>query len=400
MTITSASLAAALKELYSGQRVNNLVYDETHRPFLSKVKKNTNFSGSVHPLPVIWEDVVGISSAFSVAQGNIAASKVGSFDIDVVDTHGVAAIDTEAQLRSRNDKGAFLRGVQHTVDSLLNRMSNDLESSLFRDGTGTLGTVASVSTLTFTLTNASDIVNFYVGQKLSFAASAASNIRAGGPATVTVVDRQNGTFTVDANPASGVADDLVFNEGDYVSANDKNKIFGLPAWLKDTTGEASFLGQVRTADDRRLAGVKTAGSSSDIEGSIIDCAHDLGRDAGGVPDTVFMSYLNFRKLVKEMGAKVQRDQGATGQGGFRYLEVYGPKGLLTVHPAAYCQDDKIYVLNMSTWCLFSMGEPITLDTLDGNRMLRKSNASASEIRAYSFVQLGCNAPGRNGVVNL
>jgi len=403
MTITAAALAAALKELYSGQSVKDLVYDKTHRPFLSTIKKDENFAGSTYPLPIVWEDVGGRSAAFAKAQANVLASKIGAFDIDVVENHGVAVITTEAQLRSRNDKGAFLRGVKHMVDSLLNRLANDLESSLFRDGTGAIGIVSTMPALVITLTNTEEITNFWVGQKLVCADSASDEIRGGATAAtamvVTAVDRQAGTLTVDANTDSCVAGDLLFNEGDYTDTT-TNKVFGLPAWLKDTTGESSFLGQVRTADDTRLAGVKHTGSSSDIEGSIIDAAHLLGRESSGVPDKVLLSFQNFRSLVKEMGAKVQRDQTATGQGGFRYLEIYGPKGLLTVMPAAFCPDHQIYLLQTDTWCLFSMGPAIQIDNLDGNRMLRKSDASANEVRAFSFVQLGCNAPGKNAIISI
>ena len=333
MTINKAAIDAALKELYAGQAVQNLVYDESARPFMSMLKKNTGFSGTIMPLPVLYEDVGGRSYTFSHAQGNVYKSGITQFQIDVKQNYAVARITTDALLRSRNDKGAFLNGLKHMVDSAINRLSNDIECALFKDGSGSLGQVETATDNPITLVDTEDIVNFWVGQELVFADSTSSALTSASSLTVTAIDRDNGQLTLDAAPSTlGVGDDeYIFTEGDYVSASDTNKITGLEGWIPATVTD-SFFGVTRTTDETRLGGVRYTGSSAAIEESIVGAAARLGRECGAVPDTALMNFTTFRRLVNEMGSKVQRDQGKSATGGFQMLEVYGPRGLIRCVP--------------------------------------------------------------------
>ena len=61
---------AALKELYAGQEVKNLVYKTN--PFMALVPKDTEFEGEYKPIPVIIGASQGRSSTFANAQSTVA----------------------------------------------------------------------------------------------------------------------------------------------------------------------------------------------------------------------------------------------------------------------------------------------------------------------------------------
>ena len=64
-----SAMNAALKELYDGQVVENLVYADN--PFMAMVKKNTDFGGKYKPIPIITGVSQGRSSTFSNASCRI-----------------------------------------------------------------------------------------------------------------------------------------------------------------------------------------------------------------------------------------------------------------------------------------------------------------------------------------
>jgi hypothetical protein len=404
MTATKTTLDGVLKELYAGQAVQDLVYDESSRPFLSLLKKNTSFAGVGMPLPVVYEDIAGRSYSFSHAQGNVGGSRMTQFLIDTTENYSIARITTDALLRSRNDKGAFLNGLKHEIDSAIRRLANDIESSLFRNGSGAIGVISGTPTTTLTLASADDVVNFAVGMSIVFADTEAAALRSSTPSVITGVDRDAGTVTAAASfsGTSGAQDgDYIFVEGDYDSASDRNKIRGLDAWIPSSApGATAFFGVNRSVDPTRLGGLRYTGNAAAIEESIVGAAARLGRECGAVPDVALMNYSTFRRLVNELGSKVQRDPGKNATGGFQTLETYGPRGLISCKPATFCQDNVIWLLTSSSWQLVSMGEPVSILDQDGSKVLRVSDADALEVRVASFSQLGCNSPGKNVRISL
>ena len=66
-----AAAQGLLKEYYTDDKVENLVYEE--RPFLALVRKMTEFGGEWLPVPIITGVGQGRSSTFANAQGNQTA---------------------------------------------------------------------------------------------------------------------------------------------------------------------------------------------------------------------------------------------------------------------------------------------------------------------------------------
>ena len=222
-----------------------------------------------------------------------------------------------------------------------------------------------------------------------------------GSVTITAINRNSGTLTVDALSAidggSGVAaNDYIYQYGDYDGA-----ISGLAAWLPSSApGATSFFGVDRSVDTTRLGGQRYDGSSDTIIEALIEGMALVGRE-GGSPSHIFLSFAEFVKLEKALGAQIKREvQRKDSISGYASLEMIGPSGSCEVIPDKDCPNSVAYILQMDTWTLASIGEVVQLTQLDGNRVLRQASDDGIEVRVHSYANLGCGGPGWNCRVTL
>ena len=405
MTLNLSNYAPALKQYYSDTRVENMVYKD--HPFMAMVAKDEKFYGKNMPLPIIIGNPQGRSATFSVAQQNKGNSRLRDFVLTRDKDYSLASIDNETAEASENDAGAFLKALTVEIDGAFQSATNSMAHSLFNDGSGSIGQIdasTNVATDQLVLTDAESVVYFEIGQFINFAQqkSAGALRDSGNTLEVVAVDRDGGVVTVSAalNTIAGIATgDFVFVEGDR-----NLKLKGLDAWLPATapTVGDNFFGVDRSADPTRLGGIRVDGSSLPIEEALIKGAARVGRE-GGRPDYCFMSYGKFEDLEKSLGSKVQYVKAsAYGRAdiGFDGIKIKGPKGDITVLADPFCQSDTAWMLSMKSWKVYSLKKAIRILDLDGNKMLRESNADANELRIGGYCQLGCNAPGHNARITL
>lgn len=400
-----SAMNAALKELYDGQVVENLVYADN--PFLAMIKKSTDFGGKYKPIPIVTGVSQGRSSTFSFAQGNQSAVQIESFLLTRASDYSIATIDNQTMLASRTDKMAFLEGSKLVIDGAIRSITLSLASALFRSGTGSIGQIAAggITAGVITLSNPNDIVQFEVNQTLQANATDGGTPRVA-LGYVVAVNRSAGQLTVSAtaqggspgSPAAWAAADYLLVQGD-----NNLKIKGLNAWLPVTapTSGDNFFGVDRSVDTTRLAGVRYDGSSQSIEEALIDSSSLLARE-GGKPDVAIMSFASYSALEKALGAKVQYvDAKGPANIAFRGIMVNGANSMIRCFPDRNCPSQTCFLLQMDTWCLESLGDaPQILRYGDGLEMLRVYNADAGEVRVGYYAQLRTNAPGWNARVIL
>lgn len=413
LAISAAALStdavnSAIKIHYKSLRVKNMVYKDN--PWLAMIPKYTSFGGLSMPIPLRYHDPQRRAADFSTAQSNTSTSGLVQFSIKRSKDYSFAFIDGETIQATKGDKNAFLQYLTMEIDGAVNSLTRSLAVALYGDGTGKLGAVATGGVTAgsgspaaenpdvITLAQSEDITNFEVGMNLVAAANAATN--AGAALTVTAVDRENGTFSVAQGTASGkiAAGDLVFQEGDYASANDTKKVFGLDAWVPSTapTGADSFNGVNRSSDPTRLGGVRFDGSSMPIEEAIYGAAAQIARE-GGNPDTALCDFATYATLEKALGARIVYDtvKAPDVDIGFSGIRINGPRGPIRVVPDYNCQSGVIWLLQRDTWVLASLGEAPQFLDLDSMKMLRDAGADAYEVRLGYYASVGCFAPGWN-----
>lgn len=402
-TFDMTAANAALKELYDDQKVQNLVY--RNNPFLAMVPKFTEFGGKYMPLPLVFNTSQGRSATFSNAQNNQTAAEVVSFAMTRAADYSIAQIDNQTMLASKTDKMAFINGAQLVIDSAIRALTNSIATGLFRKGTGSIAQLGSISSGVITLKNAGDVVNFERNMVLQANATDGGTPRAA-LGWVVAVDRTAGTVTVSASafggaagsPSGWAADDYLLVQGD-----NNAKVKGLLGWLPTTAPVSgdNWFGVDRSVDPVRLAGVRYDGSAQNIEEALIDGSLLVARE-GGEPDVCIMPFASYSALEKSLGAKAQY---VTMQGpaeiAFPGILINGANGQIKVFPDRSCPAKTAFLLQMDTWKLYSLGDaPHIARYADGLEMLRVSTADAAEVRVVSYAQLGCVAPGWNGVVQL
>lgn len=400
MALDLTTFSAALKQHYTSDRVENMVYRDN--PLLAMIPKYEQFGGENLKLPIKYGIPQGRSKTFSTAQANKTNTQFKAFLLTRSKDYSLASIDNETIEASKGNSNAFMEAATTEIDGAIESVTRSLAVDIYGSGSGSRGQVLAGATGTsFTLKDVEDVTNFEVGMELTFSASDGGGSEKSGTVTVVSVDRDSGVIGTDALTAidggTGPAtDDYVFQEGDYDLA-----IKGLRAWLPNTapTGGDSFFGVDRSSDATRLAGIRFDGSALPIEEALIEAASRVARE-GGKPDYCFMSYSKFADLEKALGSKVQYYEHKVGEIGFRGILIHGPRGPINVIPDQNCPSNKAFMLSMSHWKLYSLGKcPKILDS-DGLKMLRESSADAVEVRVGYYAQLGCRAPGFNANITL
>ena len=386
------TFAAALKQHYTNERIENMVYKDN--PFLAMVAKYEDFGGENLKLPIKYGIPQGRSATFSDAQANKTNTQLKAFLLTRQADYSLASIANETIEASKGNANAFMEAATVEIDGAIESATRSLAIACFGDGSGAIGQVLATtsSVATFTLKQIDDVTNFEVGMQLKLnATKTGSSGTLSTAVTVDGINRDTGVITLSAS-ASLTADHFIYQEGDYDA-----KIKGLNAWVPSSAPGStdSFFGVNRSSDATRLGGIRFDGSSLPIEEALIGGASRVARE-GGKPDVCFMNYSNFADLEKALGSKVSYvDVKASPEIGFRGILVHGPRGPIKVIPDQNCPKDVAFMLQMDVWKLYSLGKaPKILDS-DGLKFLRDSSADSVEVRVGYYAQLGCRGPGYN-----
>lgn len=413
MSADITTYADALKEYYTKQRVLSLVYKDA--PLLALLPKVEKFVGNKLPIPVRYGIAQGVSATFANAQtlSTATSSLIERFELQRKKKFGIAVIDGELIKATASDDGAFVKALTEEIDSVITAMKRRLAWDLYRNGYGRVGTVSAFAggATTITLGNTEDVVGWEKGMVITACTTEDSGVlhNSGATLTVSAVNRATGVITFSAGVTSTIAalttSDSMFAYGDRESAASPSRtcVSGLKAWIPQSAPTSTtFLTVDRSLDPTRLGGQRVDGSAVPIEEALIDGAVQVGREAG-VLSHYFVSFANWAKLEKALGARVRYSQesvAGTAGIGFKAIEVSGPGGVIKVIADAYCPSDTAFGLSMDTWKLYSMGPMISVLDEDGLSMLRQTDANGYESRHASYLELGCDAPGHNVNVKL
>lgn len=406
MALDLTSFDAALKQHYTADRVEDMVYKRN--PFMAIVPKMEDFGGRNLPIPIIYGNPQGRSKTFSNAKtrGAATSSKLTDFVLTRVHDYSIATIDNETLEASKGDQNAFMTAAKTEIDGAINSLTRSLAVNTFRDSSSAIGQVnatpSNATTWTLTLKQSSDVTNFELGQIINiWSAKSGGTQRSSDGSDVSweivAVDRDAGTITLDGTySGSGtiVANDYIFVEGDRGLG-----ISGLADWVPDSAPTSTLFFQVdRSVDKTRLGGLRMDGSALPIEEALIEADAKVNRE-GFYLDHFFMNPKKLGDLKKALGTKVQYvNVQANARVSFTGVQVDGEKGPITVLGDFNCPYDHCYGLAMEYWKLYSLGKAVRVIDTDGLQMLRQADADGVEVRYGFYGNLGCRAPGSNIVI--
>jgi hypothetical protein len=395
--LDNAQFAALTKTRFTPQKVQEVLYSKS--PLLAMVAKDTNFVGDSEKIPVIYGDNQNISSNFQIANGGTSAVESAAFFLTRKRKYSSGFISTETMLLSQTNEGAFLKAYETELKSMMRSISDDISFGLVSSGAGNRGQISNVNvgTSTITLSQPRDIVNIHRNMLFNVSATLTGGAVRVGTAVVATVDRKAGTFTYTGAIAGIANNDYIYRAGDYDA-----EISGLSAWLpydnRAALLAASFYGVTRNVDSTRLGGWTEDFSALPIEEAIIEAAALLS-DEGSNPETCLLNPLDFAGLQKALGSKVQYIQtqvAMTAMISFEGIVVQGPTGPIRVYAERHVPRGKMFLLQLDTWTLKSLGEPVRVFDMDGLQFMRSQTADGIDVRLFGYPNLACHAPGFNG----
>jgi len=137
MALNMTNFAAALKQHYTSQRIENMVYKDN--PFLAMVSKYESFGGENLKLPIKYGIPQGRSATFSDALANKTNSQLKAFLLTRKSNYSLADIDNETLEASKGNANAFIEAATTEIDGAIESATRSLAISLFGDGGGSIG---------------------------------------------------------------------------------------------------------------------------------------------------------------------------------------------------------------------------------------------------------------------
>jgi hypothetical protein len=426
----SANQIAALKELYVDDKdyMKNIVYSKN--PFLALIPKNESpdgFAGKYIPVPLEYGNPQGRSHTFANAQNQQTASDVVSFFVYAVQDYQLVTITNLLMEQTKANAGAFVDESSRSLDNGFRNLSNNMAFELFSGGTATRGsfTAAAITyaapTLTLTLTNSQQVVQFEVGMTLQ------SSATDGGAALQQVAGTIDAIQLTSVNRGTGVISGVVVQGAPQTSWATGTTNFlqvlgdigiggagtiaglqglsGLAAWIPfvDPPANDNFWGVNRSADPTRLGGLRYQATTQSISEGITN-ALALANREGAAPDLIVLDFASYATLINELGAKVQYVQldHEEVEVSFEAIHFHSAYGKIPVLADRSCPAQTAYALTMDTWKLRTLGKAPHILTygMEGLEGLRVGNADALEIRIAYYGNVICSAPGYNMVIAL
>lgn len=391
-------------------------------PLLGMVQKDTKFGEEYRKVSVGIGAPQGISMGnYGTAKANKTASAAVEFSVGTVSYYGAFSIggDLFRRYKATGNKGLIVNPMARDSQLIMRQMKNDLSSLIHGNGGGSLGRIASSSTLasqTITLDAGADKRRIVKGMTLvASTASGTSGTILTGKVTVSSVGGTTAAPTITINEAtwSGAITGLtttsyLFREGCVgTGASGDGVINGLEALLPSHSGSPGTLyGVDRNQAPDQLAGTCVTATTKSPRQRILE-ASQVQADTGAAEGQLvyLLSTRNWVNLQNELSSagmlqlsKVPSAPMGSIKVGVEYdaISIVGAGGPIKVVADAWMPDNVERLLDMDTLVLASTGDLIHWD--DGaspdNPMLEDS-ADAREIRAVGDIAFYCTNPWAN-----
>lgn len=409
---------ALLKDYYTDDKLKEQSFGDN--PFFAFIKKERGqmAGGRRYVQPVEYGHPGGGSADYGEAMTNGTASKYDDFLIPRKRQYQKVEVDHELMFSTGSQRESFKKALDE-FDRGLKGLGEKVGRRLYKTMGGAAGKMnnSSVAVAVITFAEKASIFNIHIGDKLQFSdTDGTGSLRDSGDyVTVTEVDHEEATATVDATLNVGITGiavgDYVFQKGDYNAC-----LAGLEDWLPAGSDRATKLATSFNSVTRSVAPVYLGGVYMDgtgfggLDEVIIKLCGKLGKygastshilaNPESLSDLELLSNSKMR-IVSELNTKIIGDSGEVlvGFSGYRAIcagrtvKIYGDRN---------CPGDRLYALQLDTWTLWHTGNLINWlgEQYTGSKMKMSEDADSAEARLGSYMNLGCSAPGWNGVAKI
>jgi hypothetical protein len=400
---------AIVEQLYKGS------------PLLGMIKKDTSFGEKIRYVSIGTSPPQGIGAGFGQAKSNKTASTAEEFAVVTTPYYGAFSIagDLFRRYKYTGNKALLVDPMVRDSKGLMRQMKNDLSSFIHGNGGGSLGRIASSSTLasqTITLDTGADARRIVKGMTLwASTDNGTTGAVLNGFVTVASVGGTPSapTVTIDQATWSGAISGLtttsyLFRAGAVgTGAGGDGVLQGLDAWLPSHSGSpAAFLGVTRSNAPNQLAGNCLSATTKSPRQRIMEASQiqaDTGASDGRL--VYVMSTRNWVNLYNELtnANALQMTKAPSAPVGslkvgvdYDAIKIVGAGGGIEVVADPWATDTVERLLNLDSFTLASCGDLIHWDddATPGDPMLEDA-ADAREVRAVGDIALYCNDPWSN-----
>lgn len=418
MPSTVVTLDALMKEKYiESGKVEELVYADNPVFAMMEQKADDRLYGDAMPVPILYGAPQGLSGNFVKAQANATNVKAEKFIYAPGDYYGVVSLGDKVMRLSATNAGAFFDDKTLEIDQLYMQAGECLSLSMWGNGGGSIGRIATISGNVVTLVEPSDAANFEVAMTVSASvndgATATDQLRDGGDGTtVAGVDRGAGIVTLtDASAIAGmVAGDYLFRQGDFYGNQGSVIMKGIQSFIPSSNAGIVDLWGVtqakRLSDVQRFSGCRLPDSEylglTDEDRITKLFAWMGGRFKAQLSDMIGVVHPeSFQVLANVLAAKgIRPTQDSNTKFGFAKIDVATPTGPVPIYSDRHCPKGHFFALRKKNWWIASVGDLIAPQELDGLTILRSATSTDYEYRLISYPALVCNGMRSNGRVPL
>ena len=414
---TLSNQDAVLKDYYTDDKIKEQSYGEN--PFFAFVKKERGqmAGGRRYVQPVEFAHPGGSSANYAKAMTNGTTSQYEDFLIARKKQYQRVQVDHELMFATQSQRESFRKALDE-FDRGMKGLGEKIGRRLYRTQGGALAKMAnsSVAVAVITLADKASSFNFHIGQILTFAAADGTGVEwdSGDTTTVTAVDNENGLITVadtlNVKITGITTTSYVFAEGDFGQC-----LSGLEDWLpvddRSTKLAASFHSVIRSAAPDYLGGIYMDGTSmGGLDEVIIKLVGKIGKYGGqtshifanpeSLSDLELISNSKMR-IVAEVNSKIIGDSGEVLVGFTGYRAIVGGRSV-KIYGDRNCPSNRLYALQLDTWTLWHTGNLVNWlgESYTGSKLQPSQNDDCAEARLGSYQNLGCSAPGWNGVAKI
>lgn len=418
MAHTVANQDAVLKDVYNDEEIAKQSFGENPLFAIVKKERAKNIGGRRCIQVVEFAHPNGASAGFEEAMTDGTDSQYEDFILTRKKQYQRIRVDHEL-LFATEKKSDSLVDAMKEFDRGLMGLGEKVGRRCYRTLGGSMGqlSIASTTTTTLSFTDNAAVFNFMLGQKLQFSTSDGSSgslLDGGDFTTVTGIDHEAGTVTIAddlATKISGVTtSSYVFTRGDFGQC-----ISGLEDWLpvdnRAARLAAPFNGVIRNPASVYLGGVYMDGTSlGSLDQVLIKLVGKIGKFGGRTshifanPESLTDLELVQNSKIRYLGPATVNVKGDSGDilVGFSGYRVRIGSREVTIIGDRNCPSNRVYALQMNTWTMWYTGKLFNWlgEDYTGNRLSMSQNDDSAEARIGSYMQLGCSAPGWNGVAKI
>lgn len=404
MTATLAASVAILKRRYK-DGVPKTNFNDF--PMMGVIDNPTDFDGEDYAFSIQTENPQGIAPTVADAQDALEQGKYRRFVTTRKEYFGVVRIKGQA-LKAAKGPGALIDLWKRETDGVTREVIKNLEIFAFGNGTGIFGQIASgQGTTTVTLTRKEDAANFAVGMKVNIVSDAtfSPTVRGGASSKIkiTAVDRAAGTLTAAAawstTAAGTAANDFIVRAGNQAVSGSPTVLTGLKKWVEGGSTPGTWATLPRNEDPVRMAGQVLDATGLTIEELVPDMESLVSAQGQQTKKQLWIHTTDYTSLKKTIQAKATYDRSKVESKyagiSYRSLQFEGDFSTIDIMPSPFVPKGEVFLQDMSTYRLHSLGPAPQLLNFDSNEMLRVTNDDAYEARIGLYGDFECHAPGNS-----